>query len=231
MACSQRIITNKTVIGLPETSIGFVPDVGVSYYLNQLPSKELGLFLTLTGYKLHGYECCHAGFSDTYIPEMTNSIKNQLLDSGFSSILQYFKTPDSSESKILQVLPIIKQCFNVNYDVETICNRLSSMNTQWSLSILNHLMDVCPLSLKLTPECFKRGGSMDYYDVIEMEHNVSVKSSEMKNSNFHIGVSHKLIKKQKTRPVWIPNHIFEVGDGLVQQLFEDYTYKLIEYKL
>ena len=48
-----RVSTEKTLFAMPETAIGFVPEVGGTYFLPRLRGK-LGLFLGLTGYRLKG---------------------------------------------------------------------------------------------------------------------------------------------------------------------------------
>jgi hypothetical protein len=48
-----RIATEKTVYAMPETKIGYAPDVGANYFLNRLDG-ELGTYLALTGETLKG---------------------------------------------------------------------------------------------------------------------------------------------------------------------------------
>ena len=48
-----RIATEKTVFAMPETKIGYCPDVGGTYYLSRLDG-ELGTYLGLTGESLTG---------------------------------------------------------------------------------------------------------------------------------------------------------------------------------
>ncbi len=48
-----RVSSEKTLFAMPETAIGFVPEVGGTYFLPRLKGK-LGLFLGLTGYRLKG---------------------------------------------------------------------------------------------------------------------------------------------------------------------------------
>lgn len=55
-----RIATETSLFAMPETQIGFFPDVGVSYVLARMPN-QLGPFLGLTGYRLKGYDLIHAG--------------------------------------------------------------------------------------------------------------------------------------------------------------------------
>lgn len=48
-----RIATDKTVFAMPETKIGYCPDVGASYFLSRVDG-EIGTYLALTGDILSG---------------------------------------------------------------------------------------------------------------------------------------------------------------------------------
>ena len=50
-----RVATEKTVFAMPETKIGYFPDVGASYFLSRLDG-EVGTYLALTSDKLVGRE-------------------------------------------------------------------------------------------------------------------------------------------------------------------------------
>ena len=50
-----KIATDNTVWAMPETGIGFFPDVSASYFLTRLKKNPcLGLYLGLTGHRLKG---------------------------------------------------------------------------------------------------------------------------------------------------------------------------------
>ena len=48
-----RIATENTVFSMPETKIGYFPDVGASYFMAKLDG-ELGTYLALTADQLKG---------------------------------------------------------------------------------------------------------------------------------------------------------------------------------
>jgi 3-hydroxyisobutyryl-CoA hydrolase len=48
-----RIATEATVWAMPETKIGYAPDVGANYFLHELDG-QLGTYLALTGDTLTG---------------------------------------------------------------------------------------------------------------------------------------------------------------------------------
>jgi 3-hydroxyisobutyryl-CoA hydrolase len=50
-----RIATENTVFAMPETTIGFFPDVGASFFLPKLDG-ELGTYLALTSAQLKGVD-------------------------------------------------------------------------------------------------------------------------------------------------------------------------------
>ena len=48
-----RVATEKTTFSMPETKIGYCPDVGASYFMSRLDG-ELGTYLALTSDQLVG---------------------------------------------------------------------------------------------------------------------------------------------------------------------------------
>lgn len=47
---------------LNETSLGYIPDSGASYYLSRL-NMELGTFLALTGFQIDGFDLSRSGIA------------------------------------------------------------------------------------------------------------------------------------------------------------------------
>jgi len=64
---SVRIVTERTRIGMPETGIGFVPDVGGTRLLARAPG-ELGTHAALTGDMLSGADAIALGLADHWVP-------------------------------------------------------------------------------------------------------------------------------------------------------------------
>jgi len=66
---SFRVATEHCVFAMPETGIGFFPDVGGSYFLANGPKLKagLGMFLGLTGARLKGKEAVAAGVATHFV--------------------------------------------------------------------------------------------------------------------------------------------------------------------
>nr|WP_321986403.1 enoyl-CoA hydratase/isomerase family protein [uncultured Lichenicoccus sp.] len=60
---SHRIVTERSAVAMPETIIGFTPDVGGSYLLSRAPG-QLGLRLGLTGGRMQAGDATQCGFAD-----------------------------------------------------------------------------------------------------------------------------------------------------------------------
>tara|TARA_B100001094_G_scaffold333396_1_gene411429 strand:+ start:3035 stop:4126 length:1092 start_codon:yes stop_codon:yes gene_type:complete len=63
VGASHRVATERTKIAMPEVTIGLYPDVGGSYFLNQMPAK-MGLFLGLTAYRMQAGDALYVGLVD-----------------------------------------------------------------------------------------------------------------------------------------------------------------------
>lgn len=63
-----RVATERAVFAMPETALGFFPDVGASHFLPRLPSA-LGRWLGLTGARLDGEEATALGLATHFVPQ------------------------------------------------------------------------------------------------------------------------------------------------------------------
>jgi enoyl-CoA hydratase len=64
---SIRIVTERSRVAMPETRIGFTPDVGGTWLLANAPG-ELGVYLALNARTMDASDAMHAGFADVYVP-------------------------------------------------------------------------------------------------------------------------------------------------------------------
>ena len=85
MAASHPIVTETSMLSMPEISIGFFPDVGASYFLNKLP-HPFSLWLPLTAYRLNAKEALFLGMSSSFFSSSRKEeVFSFLKDNSFSS--------------------------------------------------------------------------------------------------------------------------------------------------
>ncbi|THG11693.1 hypothetical protein TEA_027039 [Camellia sinensis var. sinensis] len=87
MHATFRIVTEKTVFAMPETSIGLFPDVGASHFLSRLPGF-FGEYLGLTGARLDGIEMLTCGLATHFVNSKDlDSLEIALNAAGYSDTL------------------------------------------------------------------------------------------------------------------------------------------------
>ncbi|KAF3346893.1 Triosephosphate isomerase [Verticillium dahliae VDG2] len=65
-----RIATERTVFAMPETTIGFFPDVGASFFLPRM-NGGIGTYLALTSDRLMGVNAFYSGIATHYLDSTT----------------------------------------------------------------------------------------------------------------------------------------------------------------
>ena len=61
-----RVVTDTSMLAMPEVAIGLYPDVAGSWLLNRLPTR-LGLFMGLSGCRLNAADAIYAGLANRFI--------------------------------------------------------------------------------------------------------------------------------------------------------------------
>lgn len=96
-----RIVTERSKLAMPETRIGFTPDVGGTWLLGRAPGR-LGEYFGLTGATMSGADALHLGFADHFVPsESLEALREALAyradPTGPSEIVLLFdETPEPS---------------------------------------------------------------------------------------------------------------------------------------
>lgn len=61
-----RIATEKTMLAMPESKIGFFTDVGSCYFLSKMRSN-IGMYIALTAGRLKGEDVYNSGFANYFV--------------------------------------------------------------------------------------------------------------------------------------------------------------------
>jgi len=84
VGASHRIVTEKTKWAMPEMNIGFFPDVGASFFLNQMP-RYTGRHLALTAKVIKANDVIYSGSADyTIDSSVWETIEEKLLTQKWS---------------------------------------------------------------------------------------------------------------------------------------------------
>ncbi|HAT8178713.1 TPA: enoyl-CoA hydratase/isomerase family protein [Legionella pneumophila] len=220
---SHPVASERFVFAMPETGIGFFPDIGASYLLNRCPGF-LGIYLGLTGNKLGPHDARKAGLVKqiVFAEQMQSMIdalkKEDLSEDAFNRVDHCISSfaSDAITAEGSQIKPLIDVCFS-KPTVELIRESLQSAEGVWALGVDNTLLQKSPLSLKITLAQIQKAKGLSLAECLKMDFDLA--SHFMKGSDFYEGVRSLLINKDKN-PQWKPPSLELVTDAMVVSYFE-----------
>ncbi|PYH82579.1 ClpP/crotonase [Aspergillus uvarum CBS 121591] len=225
-----RIATERTVFAMPETNIGFFPDVGASFFLPRLDG-ELGTYLALTSERLNGPQVLFAGIATHYLDSsvlgnLTQRL-SELVFQDYATLPERLDLVNSTIAEFSTGLPVstevklggskreaIDRCFGHN-TVEGIIEALKQENTPWATRTLETLAQRSPTSLKVALRQMRVGKKWSIAEAFQREAHIA--SQFMRHPDFNEGVGALLVDKRA--PTWQPASLEEVTTDMVDRFF------------
>ena len=202
---SHRVAGDRTMFAMPETGIGFHPDVGGAYFLPRL-AGEIGTWMGLTGARLKAPDCVAAGLATHYCPSGQYNALIEALESAdltgedaLEVLLEEF-SGDPGDSDLSVTGGLIDAAF-AGDSVEDIIARIDGAGDPWSAKQAKILGTKSPTALKLTLACLRKGGDLSFEDV--MRQDLRVSSWCLTGTDFYEGVRAVIIDKDQA-PKWSP---------------------------
>lgn len=232
-----RIATERTLFAMPETTIGFFPDVGGSFFLPRLDG-EIGTYLALTSERLNGVQAFYTGIATHYVDSsVLSNLTNRLAELVFKDYADLQERNDLVNKTIAEFstgLPSIEKepihfryklrqaidrCFKYN-TVEEIVQALEKEEDQkeWARKTLETLTSRSPTSLKVTLRQLRLGKNWSIKETFQREH--AIASVFMNHPDFIEGVSARLISKPARTPEWQPSRLEDVTSKDVDAFFK-----------
>ncbi|KAF8892439.1 3-hydroxyisobutyryl-CoA hydrolase [Infundibulicybe gibba] len=230
-----RVATENTVFAMPETKIGYCPDVGASYFLSRMDG-ELGTYLALTSDTLRGRAVFEHGFATHFIPSRRIPMlldRLASLEKPYAALIDRTIEELSSEREADEPpLPFASRkrmaldfAFRHNHigkifeDLKTFTSDEDISVRKWASDTLKTLGLRSPTSLKVALQAIRKGKNMSLLDVLDMELKIATAYCNGASHDFATGVKAVLIEKTSERPQWSPASIDEVSDEIVSRFF------------
>lgn len=222
-----RVISDDTCMGMPETSIGFFPDVGGSHFLTRLPG-ELGTYLGITGLHIRPADALFTGLADWCLPrDQFAEFESQLntLDWNMPAMdcLTSLLASMASMKLLGAELKAVSAAIDLHFSfdtVEEICNSLKTEERyafqDWAEQTLKLINNRSPLAVSVTLELLRRGRTLSLADCFRLEKHLSEQWFE--KGDLMEGVRALLVDKDK-RPQWNPPTLVEMTPQRVEAFF------------
>ncbi|MET8096679.1 enoyl-CoA hydratase/isomerase family protein [Streptomyces sp. NPDC005236] len=212
---SVRIVTERSRIAMPETGIGFVPDVGGTHLLGLAPG-ELGTHLALTGVSIGAGDALLCGLADHYVPSSSlPRFVSELAHRPVAQVLAAHVRP-APPAELAERREWIDACYGAD-TVEEIIRRLLAVGDPAAKETAEVLLGNSPTALKVTLTALRRArrlGSLER--VLDQEYRVSC--AALSAPDLVEGVRAQIIDKDR-EPRWSPATLAEVTDADVERFF------------
>jgi enoyl-CoA hydratase len=222
---SHRIVTERSRIGMPETTIGFSPDVGGTYLLGRAPG-ELGVHAGLTGVHLSAADAIHLGLADYFMAsEYIDAVIQALASEAVDDVLQQFV--QEPEPSALGSADWVNQAYSLGNPVEVI-NALEEFGDKVpeAAETARTLRKKSPTMVHVAFRAIRAARDMALEDVLSQEYTIAVHA--LRSHDFREGIRAQLIDKDRS-PHWQPASLEAVGDQLVEQYFTPVPAKQLSF--
>ncbi len=203
-----RLADETLSFAMPETAIGFIPDIGASYFLSRLPD-QIGLYLGLTGTRIGLSDALDAGL-------VTHAVRR----SDFESVIEALAQGDRIENTVQAFShkaapgPLREHRRRIAIlfgapSVEAILERLDRDGGEFARATAQELRTRSPTSLKLVFRQLREAQTLDLKQCLAMELRLALRAVDA--HDFREGVRAALIDKDRN-PKWQPNSLAGVGN-------------------
>lgn len=214
---SHRIVTERSMIAMPECAIGLIPDVGGTYLLSRAPGR-LGEFLGLTGTRMGPADAILAGFADFFVTaaRIPDLIEALVEEADPRVIEQFAETPPLGELEAKRAA--IDEVF-VEEDLAKIVDRIgSTADSAWHEKVTQSLGKGSPVALHCSLRMIREARAMETLEeALAAEYRYTWRSLEQ--GDFMEGIRAAVIDKDR-EPRWAKPSLGTVAEADVQAMLE-----------
>ncbi|WP_326701465.1 enoyl-CoA hydratase/isomerase family protein [Streptomyces sp. NBC_01754] len=214
-----RVVTERSRVAMPETGIGFVPDVGGTHLLAAAPG-ELGTHLALTGQPVNAADALMCGLADHFVPSqnlpgLVQELSLCTTPAEVTETVQRYTAP-APESALAPHREWIDDCYAAE-TVEEIVDRLMAWGAPAGETAAS-LLALSPTALKVTLEAVRRAGRLGSLEAT-LDQDFRVSCRAFAGPDLVEGVRARIIDKDRS-PKWDPAHLEDVAAAAVARHFE-----------
>lgn len=201
---------------MPETAIGFFPDVGVAHAFARMPG-EIGVFLGLTGRAIGRADALKLGLATHCIePDQFDGIEAALAAADTVDPVLDGLHRDPGPAPLDAYAEVIQRCFGAP-TVAQIVDRLHAERQQrdWCAAVAAELQGRSPLALEVTLRHIREAGDLDLRQTLVRDYRIACRL--IAAPDFRAAVRATLIEKTG-KPDWRPARLGDVTQAMVERI-------------
>lgn len=212
---SVRVVTERSMVGMPETGIGFVPDVGGTYLLSRAPG-ELGTHIALTTARLSAGDAIACGFADHFVPsDNLDEFVSAVASTSVEDALAAFAQPAPVSDLMAQ-----QNWIDAAYSAETvpqIVSRLQGSGVEEAQKAAEQILAKSPTAVTVTHRALRKASSLDSLEAV-LDQEFRVSSAALRSHDLVEGIRAQVVEKDRN-PKWSPNSLSDVDSERVESYF------------
>lgn len=214
---SHRIVTERSMLAMPETTIGLVPDVGGTWLLGQAPGR-FGEYLGLLGERMNAADAIIMGFADTFVPseKLPALIAALCARDGDPVGVAIANFADAPPPPVIAGRQgVVDRIFSGDSVEQMLAALAAEPGGDWQEKALGGAKVRSPLAMKLTLEAVRRAREADRLeDALGLEYRLTTRL--FLSGEFVEGVRALLVDKDKA-PKWDPPALDDVSTAVVER--------------
>ncbi|BCW81305.1 enoyl-CoA hydratase/isomerase family protein [Arthrobacter sp. NicSoilC5] len=213
-----RVVTERTRMGMPETTIGFAPDVGGTFLLSRAPGQT-GTHAALTGAHLDAGDALFLGLADHYVPSHALPRLVAALED---------ESPEAAVARCAEQPPAsalsghrdwIDACY-ASDDAGEIVARLRAWTgpgQEDATDAADTIEAKSPTSVKVTLASLRRAANLTLDEALAQEYRVGIRL--LAGPDFREGIRAQVVDKDRN-PQWKPATLAEVLPAQMDRFFQ-----------
>lgn len=204
---SHRVVTERTRIGMPETGIGFLPDVGGTWLLSHAPG-ELGTHVALTAGHIGAGDAIELGLADVYLEAtdlgvLIDRLAREPVNVALTALVR--PTPPSS---LAQQREWIDQAYAAE-DIASILEALTARPEPDAQAAADKISRNSPTALAVTLRALRAArDAAGLVEALDQEYRIAVRM--LRGHDFPEGIRAQVIDKDRN-PKWRPATVAELS--------------------
>lgn len=219
----HRVVTERTRFAMPETGIGYFPDVGATWLLPRAPG-EIGIWIGLTGLEVGAADVIYAGLADVQVsafqlPELVDTLAGLSRAASHRDVDAVMKnlSDDPGKGSLRENSDMIQRTFRSS-KVSEILLALQGEASDFAVETQRALQTRSPTSLTLALRLLREGKqSRNLAECLRREFGVCLQI--LRGSDFYEGIRAAVIDKDRN-PKWLPATLDAVEQGSIDAFFQ-----------